>query len=440
MVSSLYSGASGLTTLGSAMQVIGNNIANVNTVGFKASRAEFGDLLSQRLAGSARGSQVGRGVKLEGVTGLFSQGSFQNTSQVTDLAISGEGFFIVSDGTSDYYTRAGAFSVNAEGTLVNTADLAVQGFLYDSNGVNTGVIGDISLSNLLTPPVQTDEVTIALNLDADSTLPNPPAGFDVTDPAATSNFNTSITVYDSLGAPHTLSVYFEKSDDPSIPDYSADLSWKWHAVVDGGEISGGTEGTPTEIFSGTMTFNSDGSLRTVTQSAGTVDFAGGATAGQQINFDFGSPTGTALPFTGTGLDGTTQFAGPQVVNYQSQDGYPQGQLQAVDIDSDGIVTGVFSNGRTRAIAQVALANFQNEQGLMRAGGNLFRESRNSGVPTIGEANAGSLGSINASTLELSNVDLSNEFISMITTQRGFQANSRMIVVGDEMLESMVNLT
>lgn len=439
VVSSLYTGVTGLQTLGSAMQVIGNNISNINTIGYKASRAEFSDLLSQNLTGSALGSQIGRGVKLAQVTGLFTQGSFQTTGRVTDLAISGNGFFIVNDGSANFYTRAGQFNLNSDGQLVNVGNLRVQGYVFDANGVNTGVLGDINLSNLTAAPQATETVSVSANLDASEVPPNQPAGFDITDPAGTSNFSTSLTVFDSLGNSRVLTVYFEKSADATIPDFVADRSWKWHAVVDGGEVAGGTAGTPTEIFSGTMTFNPDGSLRTLTQAAGSVDFANGAAPGQTIAFNFGTPTGVAGT-GGTGLDGMTQFAGPEVVNFQSQDGFGPGQLQAIDINQDGIVTGVFSNGEARAVAQIALANFQNQQGLFRIGDNLFQETNYSGLPTVGAPNTGAFGSVVSSSLELSNVDLTAEFVSMITNQRGFQANSRVITVGDEMLESVVNLT
>jgi flagellar hook protein FlgE len=437
IVSALYTGSSGLQTLGGSLQIIGNNIANINTIGFKASRAEFADLLSQNLGGSALGSQVGRGVKLTGVKNIFTQGAFQSTARVTDLAISGNGFFVVRDDQTNLYTRAGQFGLNADGYLVNLDNLFVQGFVYDSTGVNTGVIGDINLSSLTTPPQQTGTVTISANLDASAVPPTAP--FDPTDAAATSNFSTSLSVYDSLGNSHVITIYFEKSNDPTIPDVVTDRSWKWHAVVDGADIVGGTAGTPTEIFSGTATFNTDGSLRTVTQNAGTVDFANGAAAGQTIAFNFGTPTGIAGT-GGTGLDGTTQFAGPQVVNFQQQDGFAQGQLQAIDITSDGVVTGVFSNGRSRAVAQIALANFQNPEGLFKMGNNLYAESTVSGLPTLGQPDTGGLGSVASSSLELSNVDLTNEFVAMITNQRGFQANSRVIVVGDELLQDIVNLT
>jgi flagellar hook protein FlgE len=440
IVSSLYTGASGLQTLGASLQVVGNNIANVNTVGYKSSRVAFADLLSQNLTGSSMGSQIGRGVELTGVNTIFSQGAFSNTSRVTDLAISGNGFFVVSDGIGDFYTRDGQFSLDENGNFVNLQGLAVQGFQFDSTGTRTGVVGDISLSNMTAPPEMTANVEISANLDAGA---QPPVGgFQMTDPAATSNFSTSITIVDSLGNNHVMSVYFEKTNDATdFPpgEFVNDLSWEWHGVFDGGDLAGGTAGTPTEVFSGTMTFNPDGSLRTVSQAAGTANFAGGAEAAQLITLNFGTPTGLT-PGGPSGLDGTTQFAGPQVVNFQTEDGFRPGQLQAIDIDETGLISGIFSNGRTRAVGQVALANFQNSEGLFKIGGNLYVESLQSGIPTIGEPSTGSLGSIASATLELSNVDITNEFITMITNQRGFQANSRVIVVGDELLQDVVNLT
>jgi flagellar hook protein FlgE len=320
--------------------------------------------------------------------------------------------------------------------------MAVQGYVFDSENNNTGVIADVNLSNLTTPPSATGLVSVSANIDADAEIVNPIAGgtaFDAANAAETSNFSTSITIYDSLGNDHVVTVYFEKSDDTAMADYAADRSWKWHAVVDGGDLVGGTEGVGTEILSGTLTFNENGSLRTFTQDTTDVDFAGGAELAQTITLNFGTPTETDGS-GGAGLDGTTQFAGPQVINYQQQDGFSQGQLQSIDIDASGLIQGFFSNGSTRAVAQLALANFQNPEGLFKVGGNLYSQTTFSGLPTYGEPGTGSFGTIASSTLELSNVDLTNEFVQMITNQRGFQANSRVITVGDELLQDVVNLT
>lgn len=433
LVSSMYTGASGLQTLSTSIEVISNNISNVNTVGFKAGRAEFQDLLSQSLGDS----QVGRGVTLDAISSTFAQGSFQNTSISTDLAISGEGFFILSDGISEYYSRAGEFRFNAEGTLVNPNGLLVQGYQYDNNGNNLGVVGEINFANLSSTPKMTETITVGQNLDAtgDTNV------FDAADPVNTSNFSTTVTVYDSLGSSHTVTVYYNKTGDNT---------WEWNATVDPDEVTTALvdpDDLVIEGGSGTLIFNEDGSLQnteaipptgaTVAPSA-TFDFAGGATANQTIAFNFGTPTLADLS-GGTGLDGTTQFASDSVINFQSQDGYPTGNLQGLEIDQDGVVTGIFSNGRSREIAQIAIATFTNNNGLKKSGGNLYLSTIASGDATVTQPNTGAAGAISSNTLELSNVDLTNEFVNMITTQRGFQASSRVISTSDEMLNEIVNL-
>lgn len=430
IVSTMYTGASGLQTLSSAIEVISNNIANINTIGFKGSRAEFADLISQSFSGGG-GSQIGRGVSLDAVSGSFSQGSFQNTSIGTDLAISGDGFFIVSDGVADYYTRAGDFRLNENGLLVNPDGLFVQGYQYDADGNNLGSVGTINLSNISSAPKATGDGTtadsgvyIAANLDSGAEILG---AFDLTNPIDTSNFSTTISVYDSLGNDHSITIYFRKS---------ADNSWEWHAAADGGEITGGTPGVLEEGASGTITFTENGELDTEITTASDWDFAGGAAPNQSIGFDFGDSITTD---SGTGLGGTTQFAGSSVVNYQTQDGYETGTLQAIQIDTEGVISGIFSNGRTRDIAQISLATFQNNNGLYRVGSNMFISTSQSGIAAISPPGTGSAGSIASSTLELSNVDLTNEFVNLITTQRGFQAASRVITTSDVLLNEVVNL-
>ena len=422
LISAMYAGVSGLQTLVSSMQVIGNNVANVNTAGFKSSRTEFGDLLAQSLGSS---SQIGRGVRLQTVTPLMSQGSFLNTSAITDMAISGEGFFCLTDGVGEFYTRAGAFRVNSDGILINNSGLYVQGYQYDDSGNNTGVIGNINLSNLATPPSATADVFMSANLSAEAEILADP--WDINDPAATSNYSSSITIYDSLGNSHSVTVYFRKT---------ADNTWNWYALVDGSEIDGGTPGTPVQGANGTLSFTDDGKLDNETIVVTGWDFANGATAGQQITFDFGdSITGDG----GTGLGGMTQFAGEFVPKYQIQDGYAAGSLRTISIGTDGVITGIFSNGKSRDIAQIALATFRNTAGLLMSGDNMMITTNESGDPTIAAPGVGNAGSISPSTLELSNVDLSKEFVNLITAQRAFQANTRIITTSDELMAETLNL-
>ncbi|MCX7016639.1 MAG: flagellar hook protein FlgE [Candidatus Sumerlaeota bacterium] len=429
ITTALYTGISGLQTLGNALQVTGHNIANANTVGYKSSRTEFSDLLSQSINIGGKTAQLGRGVRLDDVSRSFAQGSFQNTDSVMDMAINGRGFFILSDGVQTFYTRAGNFHTDEAGNLVNSNGLGVQGFLYDPTGQPTGTRGAINLTNLITPPHATGDgasagsgVTISANLSSDA----PVAAFDIADPSGTSNYSTSATVYDSLGAAHSVILYFNKT---------ADSAWAWHAVIDGGDLTGGTAGTPQECATGTLTFDTSGALQTQTTTSTDFDFGNGAVQNQAIGFRFGDAIGDG----GTGLSGTTQFDGPYVTNYVTQDGYATGNLQAIAIDREGKITGIFTNGRTRIVAQLALANFQNEQGLLAMGSNQFVETVDSGQPTVSAPNVGALGEVVGNSLELSNVDLATEFVTMITTQRAFQANSRTITVGNDMMQDVVNL-
>jgi len=425
IISALYAGASGLAALSKSIQVVGNNIANISTVGFKGSRAEFADLLSQSLNTPAGKKQVGRGVRVEAVQGLFHQGSFESTPVVTDVAMNGSGYFVLRDSaiapTETFFTRAGQFRVDRDGYLVNALGMVVDGYLFDRAGLPTGNRGAINLSSTTAAPNRTGDGTVAgtgilinLNLDARQTVPVLP--FDVNDPSGTSNFSSSVTVYDSLGAPHTVILYFNKT---------ADNAWDWHGLVDGGEIVGGTAGTFEQEASGSLTFDTNGALLTATTAPGSLfDFTGGAALGQIIGFDF---------------NGTSQVATASVVNSLTQDGYGPGALQAIDIDREGIITGVFSNGRARPLAQLTIASFPAEANLLRVGNNLFSESVESGQAIYSVANAGTNGTVAASTLELSNVDLSTEFIRLITDERAFQANTKIITAGDQMLETVINM-
>lgn len=421
MLSALFSGISGLSAHQNAISVIGNNIANVNTVGFKGSRTAFSNVLSQSIIDVG---QIGRGVKLADVSKNFAQGSFESTSSVTDLAIDGNGFFIVENSNGRYYTRAGQFSLNSDGLLVTTDGSRVQGYSINSSGSRDGSLGDIDLSSPSSSPKATTKVTLSLNLNSDESVPS---AFSTSDPDGTSNFSSAITVYDSLGNGHLTTVYFRKDSENT---------WEWHALVDGGELTGGTSGTLQEVASGTLTFNEYGALDTETTTSSDFDFAGGAAQNQSITFEFGTSITTD---GGTGLDGTTQFAAPSATNFQNQDGYSSGSLQSLSINGEGILTGLFSNGATKDLYQLALANFKNPNGLTSIGGNLFAESKDSGLPILGVGKSSGFGTINSGSLELSNVDLSQEFVNMITIQRGFQANSKIILAGDEMLQDLVNL-
>ena len=426
MMRSLYAGISGLQNHQLRMDVIGNNIANVNTVGFKASRVTFKELFSQTLrgasapAGPARGGtnplQIGLGTALAGIDVIHQSGNPQVTGVPTDLAIQGDGFFVLQDASGGFvYTRAGDFRLDAQGYLVNADGLRVLGWqaqggvLPARDAVNLGPIR-IPL-DMEVPAQASSRVTWSNNLDAGA--------------AQNTKLTRAIEVYDSLGNVHTLVFTFEKTGNNQ---------WQW--TVADPTNPGGTGQTPQPISQGTLTFDTDGRLQSVTQS-----IPGGGGGGT------GTPNFTAtLTFTPQGADpvnltldfaNVTQFAGESTLGGDA-DGYAAGELTSFAADASGTITGVFSNGMTQPIAQVALASFANPGGLIRDG-NLYWQSSNSGVAQIGTAGSGGRGIISPGALEMSNVDLSREFVDMNVTQRGFQASSRVITASDEMLQELVNL-
>ena len=431
MLSSLYTGISGLTVYGNALSVIGNNIANINTVGFKTARVSFADLYSMALTNSAVGQlEVGRGVRMSSIDQLFTQGSMETTGSATDMAIQGDGFFIISDGTGSYYSRAGNFVFDKDGRLVNPEGYTVQGWtLNPATGLPAGALGDLTFTTTAVPASATQNTTVAVNIDSNSTANPGGAAFDPTSTTTagnTSNYSTSYAVYDSLGNAHMTTVYFRKT---------ALNAWSWYACVDGGEITGGTAGQLEIEAQGTLTFDTSGRLDNETTTASDFDFVGAA-QNQTIAFDFGtSITGES----GTGLDGTTQFADSSSTYIVTQDGYAPGILQSLIVNTDGIITGKFSNGETQNLAQIALARFPSPWGLASVGGNMYIETHDSGQALINTPGTSGLGTIASNSLEMSNVDLASEFVDMIRMQQAFTANSKIITTTDQMLAEVVNL-
>ena len=423
----MYTGSAGLRAHSEALGVTGDNIANANTVGFKRSRAVFEDALGRSIAGASAIATAGAGSRLAHVQQMWTQGALLTTDAPTDLAISGNGLFMVNgnvDGVDGrFYTRAGQFHLDSDGFLVNPDNLRLQGYQADSTGALSATVGDLQVGSGTIPAVPTANVLMTANLDANAVTPTLP--WDPADPGGTSNYSTTTTVYDSLGAAHDMTVYFRKTGAGA---------WDWHAMVDGAEITGGTPGVPTEGASGSMTFTTDGALATSTTAASSWDFVG-ATPGQAIAFDFG----TSIAAGGTGLTGSTQFATPSSVASLSQDGYAAGQVSAIAVEGDGTVTGIFGNGQRRTLGQVAVADFASVDGLGRAGHNLWTETQASGDPLVGAAGSGGRGSLVSGALEGSNVDLGSEFVDLIAYQRGFSATSKVITTADEMYQELVNL-
>ncbi|MBI5409061.1 MAG: flagellar hook protein FlgE [Nitrospirae bacterium] len=424
MLTSLFTAVSGMNANGVALSVIGDNVANMNTTGFKSSKAAFGDILSQSLGTS----QIGRGVTVSAVTPMFTQGSFENSASVLDLAVDGDGLFIVGDSSGTFYTRAGQFTMDKEGYVVNPDGMRLQGYLFSATGTASSGLGDINLSTLNSSPNKTTTVEISANIDSRETAIA--GGFDVTDPDNTSHFSSSITVYDSLGNGHVVNIYFTKNVETPTGN-----TWEWNAVVNAGDsFSGNTEIQAT----GTLDFDNNGFLDTesaITYPTGGFDFTGGADADQTIDFEFG----TSIAEGGAGNDGTTQYGAASATIFQSQDGYSSGSLRSITITQEGIITGIFTNGQTRAVGQIALAKFLAPTELTKMGKNLYAESTDSGQPVISVPGTSGTGQVLANTLELSNVDLAEEFVKMIISQRGFQANSRIISMSDELMQEMVNL-
>ena len=577
ILSSLFTGVSGLNANGNSLSVIGNNIANLSTVGFKSSKATFADLISSSITGGSGAIQTGIGVALTAVQANFSQGSLSTSTNVLDLAIDGNGFFIVRDtqgGT--FYSRAGQFRLNQNNEVVDPSGFLLQGFLADPNGNITGTQGNIALPSTTAPPNPTANSFIAANLNATAAqtgvnaqlvssasaagvttavgnlsfninlnndgaqtvtvaagltqtalataiqtavralTPNIPehaaafadftatynvgtglftlrsgitgmanvtgsgtslvvtanggdtlaanlnltagtstAGSDflISNPTGTTNFSTAQTVFDSQGTSHLLTTYFTRIGANT---------WNYNIVASSTDVVGiGSNYVApnfdvtlgiTRVGAGTLNFNTSGLLDrespvfsfdtgTAAGAVGTVpgqlrvDFVGVA-PNQLITYDFGASVTTN---GGTGLNGTTQFGAQSALVQQTQDGFAAGSLQAFNVDTNGTISGRFSNGQLRALAQVSLARFPDPLGLTRIGKNVFAESGNSGQPIVGPPESAGLGRLLSNQLELSNVDLGEAFIDLIAAQRGFQANSRVITTTDEILQELVNL-
>jgi flagellar hook protein FlgE len=397
---------SGLNAASSDLTVTANNIANVATAGFKGSRAEFADLFATSQQGVSA-TAIGNGVRVSNVSQQFSQGNIDFTDNSLDLAMSGQGFFVLNDNGALSYTRAGAFQVNNEGYVVNAKQQRLQVYPPLANGgFNTGGMSDLSLSTGVSAPQATTNVDVLLNLPASAT---PPANATF-DPADTSSFNnaTSLTIYDSLGAAHTASMYFVKG--------AAANAWETHLYVDGTAVGGATA----------LTYNDTGDL--ITPASGNITFptytpATGA-APIDMTFDFGD---------------TSQFGQNFTVSSVIQDVYTTVRLIGIDIDSSGVVQARFTNGRSNPLGQIALSNFANPQGMQQLGDTAWAETFSSGQAISGVAGSSGYGLVQAGALEASNVDITEQLVNMITAQRNFQANAQMISTADSITQTIINI-
>ncbi|MGI9432259.1 MAG: flagellar hook protein FlgE [Myxococcota bacterium] len=417
----LFSSVTGLGTASTAISVIGDNIANVSTPGFKERRAEFADVLGQSISTAGGFSQTGAGSTVSRVGQIFSQGSFETTERPTDLAIEGRGFFILEGQVGRNFSRAGIFTFDNAGTLVDSTGLRVQGFGIDPTTLQpVGQLGDIQINATLAPPRPSSEVNLSVNLDANTNPTGPFVPFDPANPDTTADFQSVTTLYDSLGDAHPATIYFTQTGVNT---------WDWNATLPPAAPPG-----PVAVQGGgALTFDTDGLLTGATGSPVTFNFPGGGAPAQVVDIDFGPVAGV-----GTG-DPTTQFADASTVNSATQDGFAPGTLQGIAVDREGFINASFSNGETRPIAQVALATFPNVEGLRAIGNNMFGESRESGQPLVGSAGTGQFGSVRSNSIEQSNVDLAAQFIRLIMNQRAFQANTRTVSTTNELLANLVQL-
>lgn len=422
ILSSFNIGVTGLQAAGSSMGVIGDNIANAGTHGFKSSRAEFQDMLAQSLKGIDGGDQMGSGTKLAHITSQFTQGTISRTQNITDLAINGNGFFQVEAPFGTGYTRDGAFHFDKDGYMVNGDGYRVRGFTADEKGEITNMQGPIKLGNTNIAATATSEVSMRMNLDSRDGIKT----FDPARPDKTSNFNTSVTVFDSTGAARLVTMYFNKLQDGN---------WQYHAMVDGKDAANGVPGQMVEMANGTLKFNQKGVLEEEVQGLNAFNFNKGALAGQKITFNFGE----SVKEGGTGMDATTQYGSKSSVAKHTSNGNSAGTLASMSFNDHGILTAVYDNGEQRNLGQVAIAKFENNEGLFKTGKNLFKQTLKSGQAAVGKPGADGRGEVLAKSIEQSNVDIANEFVNLMAAQRNFQANTRTITTSDQMLQEVLNI-
>lgn len=521
---SMYAGISGLTVHSQAMSVIGNNLANSSTIGYKSATTQFEDVFYSTVSTANGLNQVGHGATVSTIYQNFSQGSYESSSSDTAMAIGGNGFFMVNNPTTGnrYYTRAGNFEFDQYGYLVDSHGYQVQGWkaasTTSSNGVvqTQGALGSLKLTSYQSPPSATTSIFMSVNLDKsdEGNLDNATDPFfamfnkwDGTEETPLGDslyaYQTTMTVYDEAGTPHELTVYFDKVDDPSVTSQAGgNVVWEYIVTCDpteDGRTIDGQDLADTEaaglLMAGTLTFNSSGVLQGMTaftlgsSATGdlqdltnwtpaefsedgypifTANFSGSPDANttsqaSALNIELnlglqnegtGWEAGTVsnAAAIGTNYSALTTFDEPELqsgatTGYdsasstydQSQDGYTTGYLQGISVDKDGVISGQYSNGQIVDLFILALADFNNNQGLILEGGNLYSEGSESGSARVGRANNSSYGSIQSNSLEQSNVDMSTEMVRLITTQRGYQANSKVITTADTMLQEAINL-
>ncbi|MDG1066304.1 MAG: flagellar hook protein FlgE [Luminiphilus sp.] len=402
---------SGIKAAQANLDVISNNIANASTVGFKASRAQFAEIYASSVSG---GSNAGQGVELTEIRAEFSQGSLDFTGSGLDLAISGNGFFIVSNDGASEYTRAGSFQVDRDGYLTNEAGNRLQGYQGNTDGVITGELGDLFIDTTLVDPKVTSKVTITSNLDSRQAAPTT-TPFASTDPTSY-NSTTSSTIYDSLGNSHVLQLYYVKTATAN--------TWDVYTSVDGGTPPAATQ----------ISFDPDGTLAAASANSIAI-----TTPAAELLSASGVATGAADLTYAVDILATTQLGSDFSVNSTIQDGYGAGQLISFEFDDSGTAFARYTNGQSRAIGQVALASFRNNNGLQSVGGSNYVESFGSGGPNIGVPGNSGRGDIQSSAVEQANVDITQELVNLIVAQRNFQANAQVISTEDQATQAVINL-
>jgi flagellar hook protein FlgE len=401
---------SGLNAAQTDLNVTANNIANSATTGFKQSRSEFAELFAVSPQGVSR-NQYGNGVTVAAVAQQFSQGNINTTNNSLDLALSGSGFFVLSDAGATAYSRAGAFQVDNAGYVVNSQNQRLQVYPPATTGnFNTSTLGDLRLVTSESPPQATSSVETVFNLPANATEPTS-APFDPADPNSY-NEARSVTVYDSLGAAHTTSLYWSKT--------AAQNEWSMNVYVDGNPV--GTPQTLTYSNTGSLTSPANGQIVLPAYDAA----AGLATGAAPINLTFD-------------LSRSTQYGDSFSMTSSTQNGFTTGRLIGIDVDSTGVVQARFTNGRSTSLGQVAIANFSNPQGLQQLGNTNWAETNASGQALYGQAGGSGYGLIQSGSLEASNVDITAQLVNMITAQRNFQANAQMIQTADQVTQTIINI-
>lgn len=417
------SALSGINAAAQELRVIGNNVSNASTTAFKQSRANFADVYASSSSGGSSNA-IGAGVRLASVDQLFTQGNIGFTDNKLDMAINGQGFFILEDGGSRVYSRSGQFQVDRDGFIVNSNAQRMIVNTADEKGSITGAAGPLRLDSSNISPKSTTLVEVAVNLDSGEV---PPA-IQPFDPERPSSFthSTSLTVYDSLGTPHLESMFYVKT---AIPN-----QWELHTFLDGQHLRGPADPATGLYNPDKIMFDGSGALAQINGAAAPpakISYAA---------FDTGSgadPMEISMDLQGASP--ITQFGSPFTVNAITQNGYTSGRITGIDIDDSGIVRARFTNGQNRTLGQVTLANFSNQNGLSQLGDSNWAETFDSGPALIGTPGSGSLGLIQSGALEGSNVDLTGQLVNMITAQRNFQANAQVISTADAVTQTVINI-